>query len=52
MSLEWWHLDKYIYGIDYHDEGEEPDNLLPLIRAILRVSQESTESLGKKRKKR
>lgn len=58
--LDWWRLEKVVYGADYdenqsddnEDEDGKPVNLVPPIRAILRLPQEPVEPLGKKHKKR
>ena len=58
--LEWWRLEKVVYGTDYdgaqdddkEDEHDKPITLVPPIKAILRVPQEPVEPLGKKHKKR
>lgn len=58
--MEWWRLEKVVYGNDYdegqdedkEDEGDKPVTLVPPIKAILRVPQEPVEPLGKKHKKR
>lgn len=58
--LEWWRLEKVVYGAEYGDdqdddsgdEGQKAVTLVPPIKAILRVPQEPIEPLGKKHKKR
>ena len=58
--MKWWCLEKVVYGADY-DENQDDDkddedgkaiNLVPPIKAILRVPQDPVEPLGKKHKKR
>jgi len=58
--LDWWRLEKVVYGTDYdedqgndrEDNSDKPITLVPPIKAILRVPQEPVEPLGKKHKKR
>ncbi|KAF9646077.1 hypothetical protein BDM02DRAFT_3100458 [Thelephora ganbajun] len=61
--LDWWRLEKVVYGAGYDDEdhGSDDDddgdddkavNLVPPIKAILRIPQDPVEPLGKKHKKR
>src|SRR5882757_6099489 len=56
--LDWWRLEKVVYGADEGQANDEDDDndkaitLVPPIKAILRVPQEPVEPLGKKHKKR
>ena len=58
--MKWWRLEKVVYGTDYDedqgsdrgDEHNKPINLVPPIKAIIRVPQDPVEPLGKKHKKR
>ena len=58
--LEWWRLEKVVYGAEYGDdqdedradEGQKAVTLVPPIKAIIRVPQDPIEPLGKKHKKR
>lgn len=58
--MKWWRLEKVVYGTDYgedqgsdrEDEHNKAINLVPPIKAIIRVPQGPVEPLGKKHKKR
>jgi len=57
--LKWWCLEKVVYGTDPEGDqdsdeevDEKPVTLVPPIKAILRVTQDPVEPLGKKHKKR
>ena len=58
--LEWWRLEKVVYGADYsedqdddrEDEGDKAITLVPPIKAILRIPRDPVEPLGKKHKRR
>lgn len=57
--MEWWHLENVADDTDYEDQGngkeDEEDkviNIVPPIKAIIKVRQEPVELPGKKRKKR